>query len=155
MTKAFNFPLNKVLNYRQNVEDTRGVILKKSMTVLEKEQEKLNNLVDLKNIILNEEIDEDQSNRTQTVAAFLQTIDYIIQLNEKIDSQSDNVNKSSMSVKKNRDELIQALKDRKSLEKLKEKYLLAYRKVIRKKELAKENEVAARIVTNKKTREIA
>jgi flagellar FliJ protein len=154
MTKVFNFSLNKVLDYRQNVEDSCGVVLKKALSHLEAEQGKLNELIEHKDVVLKDTAGDEYPDQNPTAASLLQTIDYITQLNEKINSQTDSVKKSFLSVKKNRDELIKALKNRKSLEKLKEKHFRAYYKAIRKKEKYRESEVALRMVNNNKTREI-
>jgi flagellar FliJ protein len=155
MNKTTQFPLQKVLNYRQTIEDTRGITLKQAQSLLHREEQKLDDLENHKDLVLNDNQKDYQEEKLLTTTTLLQTMDYIVQLNDKIEAQHNHVKKTSQKVEKNRDEYIQASKNRKMIEKLKEKYLTEYHKDFRKKELKQESEIANRIVSNQKKNEIS
>jgi flagellar FliJ protein len=156
MNKTAHFPLQKVLNFRQTIEDTCGVTLQQTQSLLHREEQKLGDLENHKNLILNDNPKDLEEEKLLTTTTLIQTIDYIMQLNDKIEAQHNHVKKTSQKVEKNRKEYIQAAKNRKTIEKLKEKYLTEYHKEAGKKERFKESEIATRIVAKqKKITEIA
>jgi len=155
MHKTTQFPLQKVLNYRQTIEDTRGIILKQAQSLLHREEQKLDDLENHKDSVLNNNQKNIQEEKLLTTTTLLQTMDYIVQLNDKIEAQHNHVKKTSRKVEKNRNEYIQASKNRKVIEKLKEKFLTEYHKDFRKKELKQESEIANQIVSNQKKNELS
>jgi len=145
MTKIHPFPLQKVLDYRQTVEDTKTLALQKSKADLQREEAKYGDLELRKNTVLENAQAEHQNTEHISVTNLQQSTDYIAQLNTQLKQQSDQVRKSHQEVEEIMEKLLSASRDRKIIEKLKEKFVTESRREFLKKEEQKEGEVAIRI----------
>jgi len=146
MGKSFQFPLQKVLNVRQIIEDRQAVALKKSQASLNREKKQLKDLSEKKHA----QIEIDENVCTDQVKLSLNglkvSVDYISQLNDKITSQIEVVKKSNEKMEEKREVLINASKDKKIVEKLRENQLTDYKIINRKNESKEESEIALRVV---------
>ncbi len=150
MAKSFHFPLQKVLEFKKTIEDTQAIALKKSQLSLDKESGHLNNLTQKKDALLNVKEDDCINSENLSLNKLQISSDYVSQLNDKISSQVQVVEKSNEIVDKERDDLIEASKNKKIVEKLREHQLTDYKINNRKKETTEESEVALRVVSKKK-----
>lgn len=152
MAKSFHFPLQKVLDVRQITEDRQAISLKNSQMSLNKEKEQLENLAQKKDAQL--KVDEDEYDNVDDVNLSLNelqvTVDYISQLNNRITNQIQVVEKSNGKVEKERDVLIEASKEKKIVEKLRERQLTNYKDNYRKKMMKEESEIALRVILKNK-----
>ena len=136
---TFKFPLQKLLNYRENIE--------------EKKKEKLAVLQDKKKVL--EEKLQDTQNKYKTctntnpdtkvnISSFGQQLAYMDYLDRSIGEQTTEIQKASFNVEKCLEEVVEAMKNRKILEKLKDKQEVTYYDELNYKELMDLNEVAIR-----------
>jgi flagellar FliJ protein len=149
MAKAYNFSLQKVLDVRKHTEDQRSVELSRSRQKLKQEQERLEHLSTQKNSILS----KDTYNASEIEVSLNDlkvTNNYIEQLNKDIHLQQDQVNRSNSEVETNRNELMNAMKDKKAVELLKERYTARYNKMKNLEASKNESEVALRIAMKNK-----
>jgi len=145
MSKSFQFPLQKVLDLREIIEDSRAIVLKRSQAKLLQEKEELENLKEKKNTMLNQEQNNGPTNGSFSLRNIRISMDYISQLNDTISHQIRRVRHTNEIVAKDRNVLIEASKNKKIVEKLRERKLEDFNKDRRKKEINKENEIAIRI----------
>jgi flagellar FliJ protein len=114
----FIFKLQSVLNLKKQNEDSKKNELGKAIQRLEAEKQKLAALEDtLENIV--KEFNE--KTKKATVHELIEYNEYLSLLNSRIKVQKENVNNAALNVDKVREELIFAVKERKILDKLKEK----------------------------------
>jgi len=145
MSKAFNFSLQKVLDVRKHTEDQRSIQLSKSQQELQKDQDKLNELNQNKLKALENDSFGSTSQIEISLMELKVTNQYIEQINKEIIMQKSQVKKSSKNVEKNRDELLDAVKDKKVVELLKDRYSEKYKKVKNLEASKNENEIALRL----------
>ena len=151
MAKMFQFPLQKVLSLREMIEESRAITLENSRRALKQEQEKLQNLESRKESLLEEEKSNDMERMTLSLNDLRVSMQYISQLNDMISNQMQQVERSNELVQRERDNLLEASKDRKIVEKLRERHLANYIKSYRKKEMKKESEIALRVAVKNNT----
>jgi len=114
----FIFKLQSVLNLKKQNEDSKKNELGKAIQRLEAEKQKLAALEDtLENTV--KEFNE--KTKKATVHELIEYNEYLSLLNSRIKVQKENVNNAALNVDKVREELIFAVKERKILDKLKEK----------------------------------
>jgi len=114
----FIFKLQSVLNLKKQNEDSKKNELGKAIQRLEAEKQKLAALEDtLENIV--KEFNE--KTKKATVHELIEYNEYLSLLNSRIKVQKENVKNAALNVDKVREELIFAVKERKILDKLKEK----------------------------------
>lgn len=114
----FVFKLQPVLNVKKQQEDNIKNELGKAVRKLEAEKQKLAGLLNALDGIVD---DFNDKTRKTTVRKLVLYNGYLSLLGSKIKHQKVNVNKASLNVDKIRGELILAMKDRKMLEKLKDR----------------------------------
>lgn len=114
----FTFRLQPVLNIRNQQEENLKNEMGKAIQKLEAEKQKLHSLEDKESQIVDE---FNKKTKKTTVKSLLQFNDYIGFLKSEIMTQKENVNKAAVNVDKVREELIKAVKNRKIMDKLKEK----------------------------------
>jgi flagellar protein FliJ len=137
----YKFPLAAVLNHRKFLEDQ----LKKDLSLLKKElYVATNRLSELKdqNHRLAIEIKTKMEMGT-VVSELLFNIEYIEKLLMDIDSQKKMVDQIAIKVNMKRSEVIEGMKNRRTLEKLEEKGLESYRQALLNKEQSFINEMAS------------
>jgi len=147
MSKAFRFPLQKVLNYRKSVEDRCIIALKRSQSILLQAEDKLHSMQHAKDSFLNT-----QSNNNQPISLTELQIstDYLDQMNGMIDRQVLEVTRSEKIVDKDRETLLGATKEHKIAEKLSERQKHEYLLESRKKELLNQSEIALQVSAKNK-----
>lgn len=119
----FSFKLQPVLNVRVQTEDNLKYELGKAIQKLEKEKRKLALLKHALSDLANE---FNEKAKNTTVYKLIEFNEYMSLLNSEIKRQKENVNCASLNVDKVRRELLKAVKERKILEKFKEKKLEEY-----------------------------
>lgn len=129
--KKKQFPYKKVLEYRERIEDSKAQQLNKSQRSLSKELEKLNELKNTKDQSMIDSNDNDD----MSIHGLKVFTDYIYQLNNFLNTQETVVEKQLETVEKDRKKLGDAFKEKKIIEKLKEKHKKEVHKAIRKKEM--------------------
>jgi len=112
----FNFKLERILNYKQMVENSKknkfGLVQRK----LYEEESILNNFNEYKKTILKE-----KNSSTELKAGYLALYNtYINDLNNKIKKQQQKVIETEVELEKAKAEMIDAVKEKKIFEKLKE-----------------------------------
>lgn len=137
----YKFPLGAVLKHRRHLEEN----LQKELGVLKRQlsddKEKLSELKTSKKKYFNELISKQQE--IVTVSDSLIYIRFIDRLSRRLEIQNELVTDDKRNVDKKRSELLEALKMKKILEKLKERGLEVYRKNALKKERSFLNEMAS------------
>ncbi len=114
----FTFRLQTVLNLKTQQEENKKIELGRAIQQLEKEKRKLRLLEGhLKQLI--KEFNE--SAKKTTVTKLVEYNEFLSVLTKRIKAQKENVNYRAQIVDKIREELLEAVKERKILEKLREK----------------------------------
>lgn len=127
----FNFRLERVLNFKENMEEIKKAEYGSARQKLNKEEDKLENFNYHKNNIK----DEKDLLTVKTKAGNLAMYnDYILDLDKKIKVQKDVVNKTELELEKAKEEMINAVQEKKTFEKLKEKEYEKYLYQIKKTE---------------------
>ena len=140
---GFVFRLQSFLGVKEKIEDQKRVEYGKSMAKLNEEKQKLslmeselaNVVLSLKNALSERINSNDIRNRNN----------YINDLKIRIEQQKEKVTRAKRASDKKRDELVEAMKERKMLETLKEHDKEAYMK----EQLYKEQKVTDEIVSYK------
>lgn len=114
----FSFRLQSVLNVKSQQEDNLKNELGKAIRKLEDEKRKL---AKLESELENLSIKFNEKAKKTTVKKLIEYKKYLSLLTPKIKSQKENVNCAALNVDKVREELLQAVKERQILDKLKEK----------------------------------
>ncbi len=149
MAKVFDFRLQRVLNFRQSVERQKKVELSLAQRLQLQEKEKLNHLQSQKEKEIN--TTPPQSDAPDKLDLHLLKVrnDYLTQLTEKIKEQSGRVMQAEKVVEKKREILLNARKDKKVLEILKDRYVSEYKKMKSQEESRLESEIALRMMVQK------
>ncbi len=126
----FSFRLQPVLNVKTQIEDNLKNTLGKAIRKLEIEKRKL---AQLEGYLNNFTAVFNEKTRKSTVHELIEYKDYLSLLASKIKFQKEMVNCAALNVDKVREELLKAVKERKILDKLKdkkkEKYLQEQKKL--------------------------
>jgi len=141
MAKSFSFSLEKIIDVRKNIENKKAVELNKSKIVLKKKQNELDKLKGEKEKAIHNTLFNNEKTDKLNINKLKINNDYLSQLNKNIESQKKNVNTSNKFVQENRNKLLFASKEKKVLEKLKEKAQLNYKKIKNMQENKAENEI--------------
>ncbi len=127
---SFSFRLQPVLNIRIQTEDNLKNELGKAIQLLEAEKRKHSELESELDGLVNE---FNKKTKKTTVRKLIEVKEYLSLLDSKIKRQKENVNSAMLNVDKIREELVKAVKDRKILEKLRdrkyEEYLLEQKRL--------------------------
>ncbi|NLW40871.1 MAG: flagellar export protein FliJ [Tissierellia bacterium] len=125
----FNFRLERVLNYKKTVEDLKKNQYGSVKQRLNREENKLDSFIKHKKNLLNE---KDSTIVKTRVGNLVLYNNYIKDINEKIENQKEIVSQVEKELQIKRAEMIDAIKEKKMLEKLKEneyeKYLYELKK---------------------------
>jgi flagellar FliJ protein len=136
----YQFKLEALLNHRRHQEEICQKELARFKRQLADEQEKLRREKRQKREnILRLQTRQKESNSVSDIILY---VNYIAQLQKKIEAQALCVREAAKMVNQKRNELIGILKKRKTLEKLKEKDMLAYQKKMMQDERKFMDEVA-------------
>lgn len=149
MAKAFNFSLQKVLDMRKHFEDQKAIELSKAQKELNEEKTRLKLLRDRKEEALrSKEIQDKVSLNGLKVMK-----GYIAQINDNILHQNRQVKKSDQKVFEHREKLVEAVKDKKMVETLKDRHREEYRRMKNLTETKTIDEVALRVTQKTKDEE--
>lgn len=140
MAKQFQFSLGRVFNYRKKVEDLKAEDLARSKIRKKNEEEKLDNIEKTKHDIL----DKKKPLENMTLNQLQISSDYILQLDDQIEDVEKRVLEAETEVKENLDELSNASKDKKAVEKLLERGARERKTLEKKMEMKKIDEIASR-----------
>ncbi len=149
MAKAFDFRLQRVLNFRQSVERQKKVELSLAQRLQLQEKEKLNHLQTQKEQEINTAPNANDTLDRLDLHLLKVRNDYLTQLTEKIKEQSGRVVQAEKVVEKKREILLNARKDKKVLEILKDRYVNEYKKMKSQEESRLESEIALRMMVQK------
>lgn len=144
MAKSFNFPLQKVLDVRKHTEDRKAVELGLAQEVLMKKKDKLDLLRRNKESVLKDVKLKISLGQLKIKSEYIEQINYMIQ------NQKTQVKKSNEKVAKKRNYLLEAVKDKKAVEILKDRHIENVRKTRKLAESKIENETAIRMVMRTK-----
>ena len=136
----FKFNLQRLLEIRKHLENQKALEMHMAETQLMEERKALEVLQDEKSRLMSKEKDNSLINITLTGMFH----DYLRQKNDQIELQNQRIRKAAREVEKKRRELQQKVKERKSLELLREKKFLEFKKEINRKMAVFENEIATR-----------
>ena len=143
----YKFSLEPVLRHRKLLEED----LQKDFAVFKRhlldERERLSNLEQVKNRFSGE-LQEKQVNSISVSDILLYT-DFLQQVSKEIEKQSEKILEAEKSVDQKREELIGAMKNRKTIDRLREKGLEAHVQELSKKEQNLMNEAAINIFNKK------
>ena len=128
----YNFTLQSLLNHRKFIEETLQKELSLFKRSLVDEKKKLKDYEKARNSLL---VKLQQKQRESiTVSENLLYLNFVVCLTSDLDKQRDRVLDIEKKFDQKRDDLIAAMKERKTLEKLKEKQLKAYNHKLMKNE---------------------
>ena len=141
MAKQFRFPLEKVLKYKKKIEDIKAEELNHSREKKKYEEEKLENIEKKKqNILIG-----DDSRKKMTLNQLNISTDYMLQLNDQIEKGEDRVLDADTKVEENLGHLNEASKDKKAVEKLRERKFSEDRVIEKRVERKQTDEIANRV----------
>jgi len=143
MSKSFKFNLEKIFKYKTDKEGLKAIDLKRSKDALEKEKQRLEKLHQKKYYCLGQKeavVNDDIISLEKLKAA----AEYLDQLNNKISSQDEKVKESNQEVEQRRNDLLEVSKERKILEKLRERHYQKHLEINKKENNKKESEIALR-----------
>ena len=146
MAKQFRFPLEKVLDYKKNIEDLKAGELNHSRGKKKKEEEKLKSIEEKKQ----DTIIEDGSRKNMTLNQLNISTDYLLQLNAQIEKGEERVLDADTEVENKLEHLIEASKNKKVVEKLRERKLGEHKILEKKVERKQADEIANRNNINKR-----
>ncbi len=146
MAKQFRFPLEKVLDYKKNIEDLKAGELNHSRGKKKKEEEKLKSIEEKKQ----DTIIEDGSRENMTLNQLNISTDYLLQLNAQIEKGEERVLDADTEVENKLEHLIEASKNKKVVEKLRERKLGEHKILEKKVERKQADEIANRNNINKR-----
>ncbi len=145
MRNQGGFPLQKVLEFRKHLEDLQAVKLGQVQAKKMEADAHLNRLRQSKEKTLETSTRELRARKQVDLRQLKISRDYLENLNGKIINQTREIMKLDEEIEKNRRELSAAMKERKTVEKLKERFLDRKRTEDKRREAQKTDEVAIRM----------
>lgn len=143
----YKFSLEPVLKYRKLLEED----LQKDFAVLKRqlldERERLSNFEQVRDRFSGEL--QQKQVKSISVSDILLYSDYLQQVSKEIEKQSEKILEAEKSVDRKREELVGAMRNRKTIDRLREKGLKAYVQELSKKEQGLMNEAAINIFNKK------
>ena len=131
--KKFRFRLQKVMEFKEDLEKQRMLVLGEAKKRVQIEEEKLRNLQHQDRECRNRVSKKGMENRISPVEMNLH-YRYLKGLEDRMELQGDRIKKAEEEAEKKRQDLLVVTKERKILEKLKEKRLAIYTSELSKKE---------------------
>lgn len=127
---GYTFKLEKLLNYKEKIEDIKKVDFAESSQKLNIEEERLLYFNKYKESLLNKK----KAKSTASVGQYKLYSTYINDLSQKIENQKKAVEDAKEEFNRAKEELLVAMKERKSFEKLKEIHYEEYLMDMKKRE---------------------
>lgn len=143
--KKYDYKLQDVLDFKSSMENQMISKYNTEKKILEKEEKKLNEYIQTKRKIENE---KDNLSLSGTIRDLKNYNIYIEETKCKIDLQQKNINKAKEQLKIAKQNLINAAKDKKIFEKLKENDYKKYEDEEKKKEAITVDEIVTFISCN-------
>jgi flagellar FliJ protein len=137
----YKFSLRAVLNHRRFIEEKLQKELAQLKEICSNERKRLSDLKRARRIFSKEL--QDKQREVITISETLLHVRFIEQLSTREDLQKKKVLNAEKEVEQKREDLIEAMKNRKALEKLKEKGWETYKLNMMRKEQEFMNEMAA------------
>jgi len=142
MAGRFHFSLEKILKLRESLENSRATELERSRQALDKEE---NTFSDMQNEKERHLKSKNRKNSRINLLDLSISEGYLETLNNGLDEQSKQVEKSRDKMNDDREKLTQASRDKKVMENLKDKRWQGYKRDLNKKELLLNSELALRM----------
>jgi flagellar protein FliJ len=139
--KKFHFPLQKLLNIKKYNEDQKAIELGQVQAKLNKEIYQLNVFSEMKKSLF-----EGTDFLTSNLNSIRSSSEYLLQINNNIVRQKEKIELIKKEVEAKRVVLIEANREKKSVELLKENQQQGYRKEANRVARINEDEVASRII---------
>ena len=127
----FNFRLERVLNFKETVEELKKAEYGSTQRKLNQEEDKLNSYNQHKSDIKDEKNLSASKTNGGNLAMYS---NYITDLDKKIKSQEEIVSNTRIELEEAKEEMIEAVQDKKAFEKLKEREYEKYLYQIKKQE---------------------
>ncbi len=143
----FNFKMQRLLEIRKHLENEKALEVHMAEMVLVEKEKELELLESEKRELMSRRDASDTVDLTLTQMFH----DYLRQKNNQIAQQHGKIREARKETDARRKELVQKVQERKSIELLKEKKYLEFKKELNKKLALFENEVALRRQLNKET----
>ncbi len=143
--KSGAFPLQKVLEFRKHLEDMRAIELVKVQNEKNKANSRLLRLKNQKQEVIESTTAEVVNRKTVDLTQLKIRKDYIENLNGKITDQKHKIVQLTEQVEEERQKLGEAMKERKIVEKLKDRFTERKKAEIKRLENKKTDEVAIRM----------
>ncbi len=142
---AYQFSYQKILDVKQIQEDQKSTEVVLAQNELNEEQNTLSKLEKKKTNVLN-----NKNTSIDNTGDMLRHNSYVNQVNSTIDNQKKQIQKKNKSLILKKDELLEAAKSRKILDKLKESDMKKFKNEQNKIEQKELDEIGAKIAHNKK-----
>ncbi len=144
---GFKFKLQRLLDIRKHLENEKALEVHMAEMIVVEEKSTLEALETEKTELMARQTGDDLVDITLTQMFH----DYLRQKNNQIIEQDAKIREAQKKTDEKRRELVQRVQDRKSIELLKEKKYLEFKKEVNKKFAVFENEVALRRQQDKET----
>ncbi len=144
---GFKFKLQRLLDIRKHLENEKALEVHMAEMIVVEEKSTLEALETEKTELMARQTGDDLVDITLTQMFH----DYLRQKNNQIVEQDAKIREAQKKTDEKRRELVQRVQDRKSIELLKEKKYLEFKKEVNKKFAVFENEVALRRQQDKET----
>ena len=142
---AYQFSYQKILDVKQIQEDQKSTEVVLAQNELNEEKKTLSKLHKKKTNVLN-----NKNTSIDNTGDMLRHNSYVNQVNSTIDNQKKQIQKKNKSLILKKDELLEAAKSRKILDKLKESDMKKFKNEQNKIEQKELDEIGAKIAHNKK-----
>ena len=142
---AYKFSYQKILDVRQIQEDQKSSEVASAQNELEKEKDELSKLEDEKSSTLKE-----NGNDSKSSLALMRKNSFMNRVNENIDKQKLKIEEKEETLSNKKNELLEASKSRKIMDKLKESDLKKYNIEQSRKEQNQIDEIGANIALKNK-----
>ena len=142
---AYKFSYQKILDVRQIQEDQKSSEVASAQNELEKEKDELSKLEDEKSSTL-----KDNGNDSQNSLDLMRKNSFMNRVNENIDKQKLKIEEKEESLSNKKNELLEASKSKKIMDKLKESDLKKYNIEQSRKEQNQIDEIGANIALKNK-----
>lgn len=143
----YNFRLEAVLKHRKSIEEALQKELSLLVRILEEERKKLKEFENTRNRFSKEL--KDKQVKSVTISETLLYVRYIEQVSKCLDSQKEKILNTEKDIDQKREDLCEAMKNRKALERLRERGFETYKYAMMKKEQSFINDMAAARFKNK------
>ena len=148
MTKAFTFSLQKVLDVREVMEESKAMDLQKAQADTELKKQRLLETQAEKAALVSPESKAEVDSDVKLTDLNTRTA-YLGQLRAKIAEQNQDVAQSKAEEEVKRQAYVEASKDKKVMERLKEKHRDKFKKKQNQEAVKEESEVAGRMSANR------